>query len=52
MFVVYKGVSHFPVTYKISSNILLSILIPYAKEIIGGHECGFRHNSSAIDHIL
>ena len=30
-----------PTTYKILSNILLSRLIPYAKEIIGDHQCGF-----------
>jgi len=41
-----------PTTYKILSNILLSSLTPYAKEIIGDHECGFRRNSSTIDHIL
>jgi len=34
------------------SNILLSRLIPYAKEIIGDHQCGFRPNRSTIDHIL
>jgi len=41
-----------PTTYRISSNVLLSRLIPYAKEIIGDHQCGFRRNSSAIDHIF
>jgi len=38
-------------TYKILSNILLSRLTPYAQEIIGDHQCGFRHNRSATDHI-
>jgi len=41
-----------PTTYKILSNILLSKLIPYAKKIIGDHQCGFRHNRSTIDHIF
>ena len=41
-----------PTTYKISSNILLSRLIPYAKEIIGDHQCGFRRNRPTIDHIF
>ena len=27
-------------------------LIPYAKEIIGDHQCGFRRNRSTIDHIF
>jgi hypothetical protein len=37
----YRGISLFPTTYKNLSNILLSRLIPYAKEIIGDHQCGF-----------
>jgi len=41
-----------PNTYKILSNILLSRLIPYAKEIIGDHQCGFRSKRSTIDHIF
>jgi len=28
--------------YKISSDILLSMLTPHAEEIIGDHQCGFR----------
>jgi hypothetical protein len=47
----YRGISLLPTTYKILSNILLSRLIPYAKEIIGDHKCGFRRNRSTIDHI-
>jgi len=35
-----------PTTYKILSKILLSRLIPYAKEIIGDHQCGFPRNRS------
>ena len=31
----YRGISYWSTTYKILSNILLSRLIPYAKEIIG-----------------
>jgi len=41
-----------PTTYKILSSILLSRLIPYAKEIIGYHQRGFRRNRSTIDHIF
>ena len=33
----YRGISLLPTTYKILSNILLSRLVPYAKEIIGDH---------------
>jgi hypothetical protein len=32
--------------YKILSNILHSKLIPYAQEIIGDHQCGFRSKRS------
>jgi len=38
--------------YKILSNILLSRLIPYAEEVIGDHQCGFRRNRSTTDHIF
>jgi len=48
----YRGISILPTTNKILTNILLSRLIPYAKEIIGDHQCGFRRESSTIDHIF
>ena len=34
----YRGISLLPTTYKILSNIPLSRLIPYVKEIIGDHQ--------------
>jgi hypothetical protein len=37
----YRGISLLPTTYKSLSNILLSRLIPYVKETIGYHQCGF-----------
>jgi len=48
----YRGISRLPTTYKILSNILLSKLTPYAVEIIGDHQSGFRHNRSITDHIF
>jgi len=48
----YRGISHLPTTYKILSSILFSRLIPYAKENVGDHQCGFRRNRSTIDHIF
>jgi len=48
----YRGTSLLPTTYKILSNILLSRLIPYVKEIIWDCQCGFRRNRSTIDHIF
>jgi hypothetical protein len=41
-----------PTTFKILSKILLSGLTPYAEEIIGDRECGFRRNRSTTDHAL
>ena len=41
-----------PTTYKIYSNILLSRLTPYAEEIIGDHQCGFRRNRTTTDHLF
>jgi hypothetical protein len=48
----YRGISLLPTTYKILSNILLSRLTPYAEEIIGDYQCGFRRNRSTTDHIF
>jgi len=48
----YRDISLLQTTFKILSNILLSRLIPYAEEIIGHHQCGFRRNNSTTDHIL
>ena len=48
------GISLLSITYRILSNILLSRLTPYAKEITstGAHHCGFRLNRSTTDHIF
>jgi len=48
----YRDISLLPNMYKILSNILLSRLTPYAQEIIGDHQCGFRHSRSTTDHIF
>jgi hypothetical protein len=48
----YMCLSLLPTTYKHLSNILLSRLTPYAEEIIGVHQCGFRHNRSTTDRIF
>jgi len=41
-----------PTAYKILSNILLSRLTPYAEEVIGDLQCGFRRSRSTADHIF
>ena len=48
----YKGMSLLPATYKILSNLPLSSLTPYAEEIIGDHQCGFRRNRSTTDNLF
>ena len=48
----YRGISVLPATCKILSTVLLSRLTPYAEEIIGYNQCGFRRNLSATDHIF
>jgi len=48
----YRDISLLPTIYKILSNILLSRLISYVKEIIGDHQCDFRRNRSTIDHVF
>jgi hypothetical protein len=45
----YRGLSLLSTSYKILSNILLSRLSPYIDEIVGDHQCGFRHNRSTVD---
>jgi sorting nexin-29 len=47
----YRGISLLSISYKILSNILLARLTPYADEIIGDNQCGFRRNRSTTDQI-
>jgi len=42
----YRSISLLPTTYKILFNTLFSRLIPYAEEITGDHQCGFRSSRS------
>ena len=48
----YRGTSLSSTTYKTLFNILLSLLTPYAEEIIGDHQGGFQCNRSTTDHIF
>jgi len=47
-----QGISLLPTTYKILSNILLSRFTPYAEEIIGDHQYGFRRSRTTTAHIF
>jgi hypothetical protein len=40
----YRGISLLSTLCKILTNILLGRLTPYADEITGTHQCGFRRN--------
>ena len=48
----YRGISLLLNTYKMLSNIMLSRLTPYAEEITGDYQCGFRHKRATTDHIF
>jgi hypothetical protein len=48
----YSGTSFLPTANKLLSKILLSRLIPFAEEIIGGHQFGFQCNRSTTYHIF
>jgi hypothetical protein len=48
----YRGILLLSTSYKILSNILIARLMPCADEIIGDHQCGFRHNRSVTDQIF
>ena len=48
----YRGISLLSTSYKILSNLLLSGMTPYANEITGEYQCGFRRNRSTVDHIF
>jgi sorting nexin-29 len=48
----YRGILLLSTSYKILSNILHARLTPYAEEIIGHHQSGFRRNRSTTDQIF
>jgi hypothetical protein len=48
----YRGISLLSTAYKNISNILLTTLTPYADEIMGDHQCGFRRNGSTTHQIF
>ena len=48
----YRGISLLSATNKILSNIILSKLTPYAEDIIGDRQRGFRRNRSITNHIF
>jgi hypothetical protein len=49
---MYPCISFLSTTYQILTNILLSRLTPYSKDITGSHQCGFLRNTSTTNHIF
>jgi hypothetical protein len=48
----YGGIPLLQTPYRNLSNIILPMLTPYADEIIGDHQCGFRRNRLTSDQIF
>jgi hypothetical protein len=48
----YRGISLLPTCYKVLSNVLVARMTPYAEEIIGDYQCGFRRNRSTSDQMF
>jgi sorting nexin-29 len=48
----YRGVSLLNTAYKILSNILFARISPFAENIIGNYQCGFRKNRSTTNQIF
>jgi len=48
----YRGVSLLNTAYKILSNILFARISPFAENIIGNNQCGFRKNRSTTNQIF
>jgi len=46
-----RGIQIFSTFNKIIPNILLSRLSPYAEDITGNHQCGFRCHRPTTDHM-
>jgi hypothetical protein len=48
----FRGISLLPASYKMLSNILLSLLNSHIHEITGANLCGFRSNRSTTEEIF
>jgi len=48
----YRGVSLLNTAYKILSNILFARIAPFAGNIIGNYQCGFRKKRSTTNQIF
>lgn len=48
----YRGISLLDTCYKVLSTIILERITPYAEDIIGRYQCGFRKGRSTTDQIF
>ena len=48
----YQGISLLNTMYKVLSGIILTMITPYTKDIIGNYRYGFMRGKSTIDHIF
>ena len=48
----YRGISLFPIEYKVLTSVLCERLKPHAKALIAPDQCGFRPGKSTIDQIF
>lgn len=48
----YRGIALLPTAYKVLSYIILARLEPYAEQILGDYQCGFRRNRSTVDQMF
>jgi hypothetical protein len=48
----YRGINLPYVAYKIFSNILFNMFMPYVETTIGNYQCGYRRERSTVDQIF
>ena len=48
----YRGISLLATCYKVLSNVIQARLTPFAEDIVGDYQCGFRRNRSTSDQMF
>lgn len=47
----YRGISLPDIRYKVFTALVMDWIRPYATDIVGKYQCGFKRRKSTIDHI-